>query len=316
MHLIFILFFFFSSFVTPAHAGALNDLVNSPKVKPVIHHNVKNNPANPQQYTMNLAIVAIFQNEADYMKEWIEYHLLIGVEHFYLYNNLSTDTYLDVLQPYIDRQIVDLIDWPYEAQNLTDYNDIQIRAYQDCWVKVNNGQLKWLAIIDFDEFLVPIQDNDLPTFLKRFESDAHIGGVCGAWVFFGTSHVEHIPSNQLMIETLVLNGGGASNFFPWANGAYKSIVRPDYVAGVVSPHFVFYKQGYSHIGLNYDLIQINHYWTRDEFYLNTVKIPRRIAWGWPPEVTLSVANSANKETPFGLPILRFVPALRQRMGLQ
>jgi hypothetical protein len=33
---------------------------------------------------MNLAITAIFQNEAPYLKEWIEFHLLMGAEHFYL----------------------------------------------------------------------------------------------------------------------------------------------------------------------------------------------------------------------------------------
>ncbi|WP_281510165.1 glycosyltransferase family 92 protein [Muribaculum gordoncarteri] len=33
------------------------------------------------------AICAIFRNEARYMREWIEYHLLIGVDHIFLYNN-------------------------------------------------------------------------------------------------------------------------------------------------------------------------------------------------------------------------------------
>ena len=41
----------------------------------------------------NVSACAIFQNEAPYLKEWIEYHRLIGVEHFYLYNNGSTDNY-------------------------------------------------------------------------------------------------------------------------------------------------------------------------------------------------------------------------------
>ena len=35
-----------------------------------------------------LAICAIFKNEGKFLKEWLNYYLLAGVEHFYLYNNL------------------------------------------------------------------------------------------------------------------------------------------------------------------------------------------------------------------------------------
>lgn len=48
-----------------------------------------------------LSICAIFRNEADYLKEWIEFHRLVGVEHFFLYNNFSEDAYLSILGDYI-----------------------------------------------------------------------------------------------------------------------------------------------------------------------------------------------------------------------
>ena len=44
-----------------------------------------------------LSFCSIFKNEAPYMKEWIEYHLLVGVDHFYLYNNNSTDKLIKTL---------------------------------------------------------------------------------------------------------------------------------------------------------------------------------------------------------------------------
>ena len=37
------------------------------------------------------SICAIFKDEARFLREWLEYHRLIGIEHFYLYNNFSTD---------------------------------------------------------------------------------------------------------------------------------------------------------------------------------------------------------------------------------
>lgn len=38
----------------------------------------------------------MFYNEAKFLKEWLDYHLVIGVGHFYLYNNNSTDDYMPV----------------------------------------------------------------------------------------------------------------------------------------------------------------------------------------------------------------------------
>ena len=55
-----------------------------------------------QQKKYTVAVCAIFKNESVFLKEWLEYHLLIGVEHFYLYNNFSEDNYQDILAPYLD----------------------------------------------------------------------------------------------------------------------------------------------------------------------------------------------------------------------
>jgi hypothetical protein len=34
-----------------------------------------------------LSICAIFRHEAPYLREWIEFHKLIGAERFFLYDN-------------------------------------------------------------------------------------------------------------------------------------------------------------------------------------------------------------------------------------
>lgn len=34
-------------------------------------------------YSVYLAVCAIFRDEAPYLAEWIEFHRLVGVEHFY-----------------------------------------------------------------------------------------------------------------------------------------------------------------------------------------------------------------------------------------
>jgi hypothetical protein len=256
----------------------------------------------------------MFQDEARWLAEWLEYHLLTGVQHFYLYNNLSRDNYQGVLRPYVERGVVELIEWPYVGGNT--YDAAQCAAYCDALSRVRNT-VKWLALIDVDEFLVPIRDPDLISVLMPFESDSAIGGVCAAWVCFGTSYVRRIPQDRLMIETLVLSGEGLETpgRFPWEQGTFKSIVRADRTNSVESPHVALYNAGHFHVPLFHDLIQINHYWTKDDAFFNEVKVPRNARRGVPVETSISWAAEMNKETRMSAPILRFGPALRKRMGM-
>ena len=59
-----------------------------------------------------LSICAIYRDEADYLAEWVEFHRLVGVERFFLYNNLSSDHHREVLAPYVDEGLVTVRDWP------------------------------------------------------------------------------------------------------------------------------------------------------------------------------------------------------------
>lgn len=300
----FILFVVCLFSVGQLHAGSLQDAL----------HDTNVSDSKEATYKYHLAVVAIFQNESPYLQEWLEYYKLIGVEHFYLYNNLSDDDYMGVLKDYIATGQVELIEWPYESQDNASYDSIQCRAYRDA---LQRCSAKWLAIIDIDEFVVPVKDSDLTTLLKQFESNSSIGGIVVPWVFFGTSHVKTIPPNMLMVETLLLNGGPAANgeaHHIWNTGSYKSIVRTARDKALGSPHYCNYHDGKYHTLIPFSLGQINHYWTRDETYLHQVKIPRRGKWGQTPESVLAWAAGMNNQTSMSEPIKKFIPPLREVMG--
>ena len=55
---------------------------------------------------------ALFKNEGRYLREWLEYHRLVGVDYFYLYDNGSRDRSVQVLQPYIREGLITLVPWP------------------------------------------------------------------------------------------------------------------------------------------------------------------------------------------------------------
>lgn len=139
-------------------------------------------------YKYNLSFCAIFKNEAKYLREWIEYHKLVGVDHMFLYNNFSTDDFMDVLEPYIESDYVELIDWPVEQG--------QMRAYVDC-VERFSSLTKWLAFIDIDEFVIPNHHNTINEFLLNFSNRPV---VIVYWKYFGTSGTVNRDINGLVLE--------------------------------------------------------------------------------------------------------------------
>lgn len=135
-----------------------------------------------------VSLCAIFRDEAVFLQEWIDYHRVIGVEHFYLYNNQSADNYREVLQPYIDEGLVDLIDWPGRYA--------QLSAYEDCY-KNFARETEWIGYIDLDEFVCPLEKSDLSLWLDRYR---RYPSVCLYWRLFGTSGRLDHDSRQYVIE--------------------------------------------------------------------------------------------------------------------
>lgn len=259
----------------------------------------------------NLCVAAIFQNEARFLKEWVDYNLLIGVDHFYLYNNDSTDDYLPILKPYIRSGIVELIQWPNRWPETQFPFGCQAYAYQDA-LKRCKKKTKWLAVIDLDEFIVPLDCFSLPVTLDTWYENA--SGVAIHWQCFGTSGVDFIQPNELMIEKLTMKALPQDPI----NGWYKTVFKVKDVSDIINPHLPIYKQGKtavntlgdeiminSHIVMNH--LQINHYWTRDEYHLHNVKLQRYVKWNASYEAIMFHAEKMNAV--YDTCILKFLPFL-------
>lgn len=256
--------------------------------------------------TYNLAICAIFQNEAPYMKEWIDYHLKVGVEHFFLYNNNSADNYMEILKPYIGKNIVELIIWPSDVTENECHHyafEVQTGAYIDGIVRAKENT-KWLALIDLDEFIVPVVSKTINEVLDTFYDD--VAGLCVNWQCYGTSHVRRCGQNRgsvYILKELVYKMRRDNDWNKWS----KSIVRPSRVVTCPNPHFCTYQSGYWAVDGHHnrtemcpseviiDKMRINHYWTRDEWYLKNMKIPRYKKWGNKSMDVLNRAEEMNFE---------------------
>jgi len=270
-----------------------------------------------KQYSLSMC--SMFQNEAPYIKEWVEFHRLVGVEHFWLYNNNSTDNYKEVLKPYVKKGIVTLVEWPSNV-NTTNIDHhtfiVQVGAFTDA-IKRAKKNTKWLAILDVDEFLFsPINDSVVEVLDKYYKE---CSGVCVNWQLFGTSHVASIGTKELLLEKLQLK---APTDYA-RNRMFKSIIRPGDVRKCTNPHFCRYKAGKFNVNANrerietqntgvfVDKLRVNHYWVRDEHFLQHIKIPRYQNWTGNGRAILEEAGRLNAV--YDGVILRFVPKLREAM---
>lgn len=267
-------------------------------------------------YKYELAVCAIFQDEAPYLKEWIEFHKLMGVQHFYLYNHRSSDNYLDVLKPYIQSGLVELRDKHKVAKQVKIFNRLQCQCYTEC-LQAAKGISKWVAFIDIDEFLFPIQKQTVVQVLPQFEE---FGGVSVNWHIFGTSNLKKVAADRPLIEQLTRCSKKSFTL----NRYMKSIVRPERASHFLNPHHPLYLKGFYQVNtdkiasegpffssyIQTNQLCINHYWTRDEEFFFKTKIPRQKMWGGKPiaQDILIKLNEEQDET-----IQRFVPSLKKRM---
>ena len=197
-----------------------------------------------------LAACAIFRNEARYLAEWVAFHLALGVEHLFLYNNLSEDAFAVELSPFVDEGTVTLVDWPmYPGQN---------QAYDDC-IERTRGNWRWVAFIDLDEFLFSPRMRPVPDLLTRFE---HVPGVGVPWVQFGTSG-HPTPPPGLVIENYTRRRVGRRNL-----RQFKSVVDPAAVTKTLGPHSFQYADrrypGPVPCFASVHDLRVNHYFTRSE----------------------------------------------------
>ena len=87
-----------------------------------------------------------------------------GVEHFFMYSNHNTLKTLQILQPFIDKGYVTLIEWDNsvvnnicESERRKRWNDYskystQNLAFMD-FVKNHKHKTKWIIKVDIDEFI-------------------------------------------------------------------------------------------------------------------------------------------------------------------
>jgi hypothetical protein len=266
-----------------------------------------------------LAACVMYRDNASYLREWIEFHKLVGVERFFLYDNLSTDEHQDVVAPYLESGTAVLHDWSLTLLQEGGRPSGLRLAYEHC-LRSHRSEARWIAFLDIDEFLFSPTGRAVAELLPEYE---RWPGVCVSRAEFGTSGHRARPPG-LVIESYVERAVQP----PDAVGFYKSIVDPARTLRCSNYHEFAYAEGFPvdenfraipsqlRQGTSYvscSRLRINHYWMKSEEEFEA----KQSLWRGvgqplrrPPARRLVEAPGERDEE-----ITRYLPALRDSLAI-
>ncbi|MDR2117373.1 MAG: glycosyltransferase family 92 protein [Planctomycetaceae bacterium] len=149
-----------------------------------------------------ICAVALFKSCQRQLLEWIDYHTLVGIEHFYLCQDVSSNIEMRMSQrllaPYIEEHRVTLYDarelfsstvgQSYATRRRPFYDIVlhQLQTLQEL------NPYEWMTCLDIEDFLVPKVHGTLPLLLEQFDPD-NITGVMFNGMAFGYGNSDDIP---------------------------------------------------------------------------------------------------------------------------
>ncbi len=211
-----------------------------------------------------LSTVSVFKNENDYFHEWIEYHLMMGVDHFYLYDQDGGLDAMEVLRPYERAGLVTRHPWTHFDGTKHDRTtrfwerDKSHIAYAHC-AKNYRNESQWIQKLDIDEFLVLNKDGgDLKDWIKTLDVEKVRGYRVYRYNFGNNGHLK--KPDGLVIENYTMRESAYSDYKDAGNGDFFSSNRYHY-----NSHrwgYRIFSGGKVLTDPNEIGIHINHYYTK------------------------------------------------------
>lgn len=213
-----------------------------------------------------IAIVAIAKNEGLYLREWVEFHLLIGITKIFFYDNDSSDNTHQLIQPYIDNGLIEYQLMSGVGRQLDAYNDAIVKYKYKC---------RFMAFIDIDEYIMPEkpyhQISEVVQCVLTKRSNAV--GIALNWCLYGNSGHKSRPAG-LIIESYVDRANETNPM----NHMIKTLCNPRMVNIYISPHYPQYRLGAISVDstglrrskgwfcrdLTFKNLRLNHYYCKSE----------------------------------------------------
>lgn len=179
------------------------------------------------------AVVVCVKNEGAYIAEWLRFHKMVGIRHFFVYDNGSTDDTVDALRATVPSHEFTLVPWGGRvvSTKTSQLIDGQVLAYSHAIL--NFGQdFRRMAFIDVDEFLLP---RNGATIQEALATTGDFPNISLPWHMFGTSGHRVKPEGPVVLS---YTKRAANPLTPKKHSTnFKCIVDPCEVIEVAVHHF-------------------------------------------------------------------------------
>ena len=146
---------------------------------------------------MKTAICVIIKDEEEYLNEWLEHHLNLGIDEIFLYEDYGSKSHLDIVKPYGDRVHLNSIDIIFNSPdpdknviNTGERNQIQLFNY---FPQMYKDEFDWVLFNDLDEFLILKQP--LHKLLEEYKNET---AILLRWKWYGASGHINKPTGKVM----------------------------------------------------------------------------------------------------------------------
>jgi len=185
-----------------------------------------------------LAIAAIFRNEKEYVLEWLAWHRSQGIQHFIIYDNDSDDGTTELLQQLDSAGLINF-------HSIARQDKVQYVAYNQLF-NIYKKKFDLIAVIDADEFIMPMGVNLVSEEIHLLFKDSKVGGLAINWRIFGSNKHQSKPDGPVLNHyTMAANDQRVLNHF------IKSVYRTKAVSQIFV-HMGAVKPGYRYINTEGD----------------------------------------------------------------
>jgi hypothetical protein len=213
------------------------------------------------------SVGAIFKNESHSIKEWIRHYLHHGAEHFYLINDNSSDNFMEIIQEYVDKNIVTLFN-----VNEAYYFGRQRNLYTRHFLPIIK-ETKWLLIVDLDEYVWSKCHVNLTCLLRNNE---HLSQIQIRETIFGSNG--HIKQPKHIVKSFTKRKSDLSD-----DGRIKYFINSSYEFTNLNVHNATYLNEEDKVALHgsstfinmfREFITFNHYCCQSLDFWNNIKCTR------------------------------------------
>ncbi len=216
-----------------------------------------------------LSFVSNFKDENPYLKEWLDYHLKVGVDHFYLFNQCGSEEADRILAPYIKKKLVTVHDWTnispkYDGPTLFFQKNKNHMAYTHAATNYRD-ETEWLLKIDLDEFLFMADENQtISSWLHKIDKEKY-RAIRVPRIDFGSAGLKEQPEGGVL-ENYLEREKTASNYKDMANTDFLN--NNNYCYSSHRWSFRLFGRGEIFEPHPTNELRINHYYTksRQEYF--------------------------------------------------